>query len=276
MFKKFLFFSDTSSVTALKKTTDRVGKKRTRSSLSAPDPNEEGENRRKLRVRQQRVSSEESMAEESSDDVKLRSKLASRHSKKNGRSEDNSGSNSSVSAVPTPVETSGDETSTRCTLDVFIPPPKNFNGMNNPFASLPSPLSGSRCQSSVLFVRPLKTRLSEKDIRITKNGEIKRKRLIRKIKRLQNGSIGGSNNSSATVRNSCFFHNDSTFSLIDESQDGAFSLSYSDPKGSVLSYFGIEERVSRGEKYSIHAKRVLPKGSVQYLMEWETDRQMPT
>lgn len=36
----------------------------------------------------------------------------------------------------TPCDTSGDETSSKSTLDLIIPPPKDFNGKNNPFLAL--------------------------------------------------------------------------------------------------------------------------------------------
>ncbi|GLG99739.1 Uncharacterized protein GBIM_06135 [Gryllus bimaculatus] len=116
-------------------------------------------------------------------------------------------STSSTFPVPsTPGDTSGDETSSRGTLDSFIPPPKDFEGKNNPFRSLTELLASpnglnvtgslfSSTPSSVVNTspitlplpltpvlphpgppRPAKRQLSEKDIRIDRNGEVKRRR----------------------------------------------------------------------------------------------------
>lgn len=93
---------------------------------------------------------------------------------------------------------SSDETSSRCTLDSIIPPPKNFRGKNNPFHSPPKNTNpnllkgknkfNARKRKSVatnLFdtngpvVRTLKRKLSEKDLIIGENGEVKRRRFRR-------------------------------------------------------------------------------------------------
>lgn len=110
------------------------------------------------------------------------------------------------------VESSGDETSSRGTLDVIIPPLKDFQGKNNPFLmqnkytskmpfssvnlwnkhngkqhhfhsrfSLPgqlNPLVGP-------MIRPMKRKLSEKDIVIGPNGEVKRRKYRRPRKYMQ-------------------------------------------------------------------------------------------
>ncbi|OXU21540.1 hypothetical protein TSAR_004090 [Trichomalopsis sarcophagae] len=116
----------------------------------------------------------------------------------------------------TPADTSGDETSSRGTLDSFIPPPKDFEGKNNPFRNLSELLgvvvpssqgvcsNGSSCSSSIAptpvfnqspitlplpltpvisqppIVRPAKRQLSEKDIIIDRNGQVKRRRQHRR------------------------------------------------------------------------------------------------
>lgn len=84
----------------------------------------------------------------------------------------------------TPCDTSGDETSSKSTLDLIIPPPKDFEGKNNPFLTL---LRGSieeqqgrkkkRSKDAITLplpltavipgrpiVKPMKRQLSEKDI----------------------------------------------------------------------------------------------------------------
>ncbi|XP_014357923.2 uncharacterized protein LOC106710398 isoform X1 [Papilio machaon] len=111
------------------------------------------------------------------------------------------------------LESSGDETSSRGTLDVIIPPLKDFQGKNNPFLmqnkytskipftsamnlwnkhngkqhhfhsrfSLPgqlNPLMGP-------MIRPMKRKLSEKDIVIGPNGEVKRRKYRRPRKYMQ-------------------------------------------------------------------------------------------
>lgn len=103
----------------------------------------------------------------------------------------------------TPVDTSGDETSSRGTLDSFIPPPKDFEGKNNPFSDLvgtpcslnqgnsSTPLSYNQCPitlplpltpviSQPPVVRPAKRQLSEKDIIVDRNGQVKRRRQHRR------------------------------------------------------------------------------------------------
>ena len=106
----------------------------------------------------------------------------------------------------TPADTSGDETSSRGTLDSFIPPPKDFEGKNNPFRNLSellgtpcilnhnnssTPLSYNQCPitlplpltpviSQPPIVRPAKRQLSEKDIIIDRNGQVKRRRQHRR------------------------------------------------------------------------------------------------
>lgn len=67
------------------------------------------------------------------------------------------------------MDTSGPEDSrpaSPCTLDAFIPPPTDFEGSNNPFHSFPLSLAPTQ------RIVPTKRRLSEKDIRITSNGEV--------------------------------------------------------------------------------------------------------
>lgn len=104
--------------------------------------------------------------------------------------------NSNNTELNTPCDTSGDETSSKSTLDLIIPPPKDFEGKNNPFLTLmrgnieantkkrskdaitlPLPLTAVIPGRPV--VRPMKRQLSEKDICIGPNGEVKRRRLRR-------------------------------------------------------------------------------------------------
>lgn len=109
------------------------------------------------------------------------------------------------------MESSGDETSSRGTLDAIIPPLKDFQGKNNPFLmqnsypskkphlgnayhkqngrhnpfnsrfSLPMQLNPAMGP----LIRPAKRKLSEKDIIIGPNGEVKRRKYRRPRKYLQ-------------------------------------------------------------------------------------------
>lgn len=110
------------------------------------------------------------------------------------------------------IESSGDETSSRGTLDAIIPPLKDFQGKNNPFLmqnsytkkpfksamNLYNKQNGklnhfhSRFSLPIQFnpfigplVRPMKRKLSEKDIVIGPNGEVKRRKYRRPRKYLQ-------------------------------------------------------------------------------------------
>lgn len=113
------------------------------------------------------------------------------------------------------IESSGDETSSRGTLDAIIPPLKDFQGKNNPFLmqntypsktctsafnmySRNSKQNGKQYQFQSRLslpvqlnpmmgplVRPLKRKLSEKDIVILPNGEVKRRKHRRPRKYLQ-------------------------------------------------------------------------------------------
>lgn len=98
-------------------------------------------------------------------------------------------------------ETSGDETSSRGTLDSFIPPPKDFEGKNNPFRNLSELLNPGQANNTTVnfnncpitlplpltpvitqppIKRPTKRQLSEKDIIVDSNGQVKRRRQHRR------------------------------------------------------------------------------------------------
>ncbi|KAF7281995.1 hypothetical protein GWI33_003660 [Rhynchophorus ferrugineus] len=117
----------------------------------------------------------------------------------------------------TPCDTSSDETSSKSTLDLIIPPPKDFEGKNNPFLGL---LRMTREESTkkkrgkdITLPLPLKTvipgqpiirttkrQLSEKDIVIGPNGEIKRrKRFRRNRNNIQLYTVGQTASKTATI-----------------------------------------------------------------------------
>lgn len=123
-----------------------------------------------------------------------------------------------ASELNTPCDTSGDETSSKSTLDAIIPPPKDFEGKNNPFLALlkvvsedrqvkkkkknkeitlPLPLTAVIPGKPVM--RPMKRQLSEKDIIIGPNGQVKRKRFRRSRNLNVNYTTGQTASKTATV-----------------------------------------------------------------------------
>ncbi|KAF2368909.1 Zinc finger FYVE/PHD-type, partial [Trinorchestia longiramus] len=86
---------------------------------------------------------------------------------------------SSYSSSSSLADDSSDDSSSRGTLDSFIPPLSNFEGHNNPFLHL-FPASNSVLNSCSSVSKPFKKKLCENDIRISKNGEVKRRKLRRK------------------------------------------------------------------------------------------------
>ncbi|CAH1983311.1 unnamed protein product [Acanthoscelides obtectus] len=112
-------------------------------------------------------------------------------------------------------DTSGDETSSKSTLDAIIPPPKDFEGKNNPFLALlrtnsegndlkvkrkePSlPLPLTAVIPGKPLMRPMKRQLSEKDIIIGPNGQVKRKR-FRRTRSHTNYTAGQTASKTATM-----------------------------------------------------------------------------
>lgn len=202
-------------------------------------------------MRQQRVASEESVCDESSDD-KPQLPIVTKTNNKRKRISEEPVSNAAL-ALATSAETSCDELQPIGTLDLFIPAPANFDGANNPFCCLDNDQNHTG-NSAYFFVRPIKKRLSEKDIRITKNGEVKRKRFVRKWKRC----------AQLDLANSLF--RSETFTVANSQ-----SSNLNNPKESVMNYFGAAERLAKGDKYTVFARRILPNGQSQFLIQWESD-----
>ncbi|XP_073979906.1 polycomb protein Pcl isoform X3 [Rhodnius prolixus] len=160
-------------------------------------------------------------------------------------------SNPEVLAQP---DTSGDESSSRGTLDSIIPPPADFDGRNNPFLSTSLPLTLAP------VVRPTKRRLSEKDIRITSSGEIKRRR-VRRSKLDSNLSAGRKALNARRLKSG-----PSTPSTSPIKSQPNFNMD--DLKSTVNHYFGALNRIASGEKFTVKAKRITPDGKIQYLINW--------
>ncbi|KAF4529362.1 hypothetical protein B566_EDAN019413 [Ephemera danica] len=227
---------------------------------------------------------------------------------------------SSVQAAPCPTPTSDDEASSRGTLDHFIPPLKDFEGANNPFStSTPSspPLPAAPIPPSAPPTqqqgRPAKRQLSEQDIRIGKNGEVKRRR-FRRRNGLSTSKIPASNiynrlkhdpTLQDTVRlrpayqrssklasqtpmpvtpvtsrsgSTCVADALNSGRLRSNSADTPPSpqvstpeqVSYDEIKSSLNHYFGAANRIASGENFKVLARRVLPSGKVQFLLEWDS------
>lgn len=96
--------------------------------------------------------------------------------------------------APSSFGYSSDDNSSRGTLDLIIPPPKDFQGINNPFLSQicepqptdPRTKAGAKTKkgsasgtSHIRLVRTVKRRLSARDIVIGPNMEVKRRKIRR-------------------------------------------------------------------------------------------------
>lgn len=124
-------------------------------------------------------------------------------------------------------------------------------------------------------VRTTKRRLSEKDLRVDRNGQylVKRKRLRRNG--LQNSGLtptkrqSKSNSNGRTMYKSYsdFFANHGHSVNRPCSPDNAVD-STADLKTLVHSYFGASNRIANGEDYTILCKRTNPDGSEEFLISW--------
>lgn len=65
----------------------------------------------------------------------------------------------------------------------------------------------------------------------------------------------------------------STTSATASQQIQNVQQSHEDLKQTVNKYFGIVNRIESGEQFSIRAKRLLPNGQMQYLIEWGEQQQ---
>lgn len=211
--------------------------------------------------------------------------------------------------VTTPCDTSGDETSSKSTLDLIIPPPKDFEGKNNPFlALLERPAKRRSKENSITLplpltavipgkppMRPTKRQLSEKDIFIGPNGEVKRRRFRRSRGPCINSNFPGQTASKTAtvvpVSTTDYAFNGRRLRARPEkpvekekavpavsatpstsSKPSPVKQEPSDMnnlKNSVNMYFGAANRIAAGERFALKAQRIGPSGKLEFLIEWE-------
>nr|BAW19575.1 metal response element binding transcription factor 2 [Gnatocerus cornutus] len=226
----------------------------------------------------------------------------------------------------TPCDTSGDETSSKSTLDLIIPPPKDFEGKNNPFLallrgggeertkrkskdSITLPLPLTAVIPGKPLMRPTKRQLSEKDIFIGPNGEVKRRRLRRNNRCHQVYVAGQTASKTAAVvpvktdakewgqrgmqpgtsqLNGCVDYALNGRRLRQRPEKPSDKekqpppppskpspvkqepdINMDDLKSSVNIYFGAANRIAAGERFAVKAKRIGPSGKLEFLIEWE-------
>ncbi|KAJ8878162.1 hypothetical protein PR048_022629 [Dryococelus australis] len=192
----------------------------------------------------------------------------------------------SLPAAPpiTPVDTSGDEASSRGTLDSFIPPPKDFEGKNNPFRNLPAFLSGpnglnvtaslfntsvpsvvNTCpitlplpltpvQTQPMVLRPTKRQLSEKDIRIDRNGEVKRRR-CRRTRSRSNGVAVVSGGAGGTASKTAAYH-PTRLEAADGSRSLRSTCKYSDSEPSKGAGASVRRGPDDSLEYVLNGRRL--------------------
>ncbi|GAB6025010.1 mitochondrial transcription factor 2 [Chamberlinius hualienensis] len=167
------------------------------------------------------------------------------------------------------------------TLNSIIPPPKNFDGQNNPFTTE-------------------ETRFSHQPFRTTRQTGRNKNRADRRVqnRQLQNDACFQNvvSKHAAPVVIMPGYGDDynlprrkSSFSLICDPFVDCYprvsitrrfypgfglsyqsaALSYNCLKNSVNNYFGAANRITSGEKFKVLASRVTQNGKLQYLIEWE-------
>ncbi|XP_050441685.1 PHD finger protein 19 isoform X2 [Adelges cooleyi] len=160
-------------------------------------------------------------------------------------------------------------------INSVVPPPVN-PPETRVASSITLPLSLAPVITRGPQVRTTKRRLSEKDLRVDRNGQclVKRKRLRRNG--LTNGNLTptkrrSKNNTDGRIMYrsySEFFANHSHSVNRPYSPENTVDSS-TDLKTLVHSYFGASNRIANGEEYTILCKRTNPDGSEEFLIRWD-------
>lgn len=215
-------------------------------------------------------------------------------------------------------DTSDDEASSRGTsLDPFIPSTKDFEGQNNPFRTVSDLINTAAGVTPstlppITLPLPLKTviphtdpprlkkrQLSEEDIIIDRNGQVKRRRRQRKNRMIERALASASGTASKTaqfvpVKNNCVdyalnkrqLRARESMKLTEKpiplsakttpvkqspTKDSSSSSNpvAEDLESSVKYFFGPAGRIANGEKYQVVAKRFTPDGRLQCVVEWK-------
>ncbi|XP_071879082.1 polycomb protein Pcl isoform X2 [Bombus fervidus] len=190
----------------------------------------------------------------------------------------------------TPADTSGDETSSRGTLDSFIPPPKDFEDRNGQVKRRRQHRRGRPSQQQIQQ-QYQHTASKTATILPARNNEIKSEF----ARNLRSSFNGASSSASSQIGNCVDYalngrrlrqrqNNDKLPPPDPQPQkkgsvpsspkcspvkQSAPDISLDDLKSSVNIYFGAANRIAAGEKFVIRAKRIGPNGQTQYLIEWE-------
>ncbi len=171
-----------------------------------------------------------------------------------GSAEHSDADNASCSGRPLPGVTAG------CiggiiTLDSFIPPPKDFEGFNNPFRNLgiaaATPCTAASFSSSSGIGSSLSTETSPGDRKSSSASSSRHPRGQEGLLMIHDPSKGLPDPSASSKK--------------DEDDDSS-SLQPAD----IKSYFGAFDRiVHRGERFGVAARRLTMDGDVQFLIEWD-------
>ncbi|XP_076674846.1 polycomb protein Pcl isoform X4 [Andrena cerasifolii] len=190
----------------------------------------------------------------------------------------------------TPADTSGDETSSRGTLDSFIPPPKDFEDRNGQVKRRRQHRRGRPSQQQIQQ-QFQQTASKTAAILPARNNEVKSEF----ARNLRSSFNGASSSASSQIGNCVDYALNGRRLRQRQSNEklpppdpqpqkkgsvpsspkcspvkqSAPDISLDDLKSSVNIYFGAANRIAAGEKFVIKAKRIGPNGQTQYLIEWE-------
>lgn len=167
-----------------------------------------------------------------------------------------------LSVPPTPATSSGDEAADTNTCETrtnkSLLQLLGHREELKPSIALPLPLNPVITQPQV---KPVKRRLSEKDIRVNRNGEVKRRRIRRQctLQAPKLEPIPGGSASAQLIT--------SDYASVSYS---ASPYSNEDLRAAVYEYFSASNRIAMGERYRIRGRRVLTNGQVEWLIEWKS------